>query len=375
MTMTPSELKNLKVAVVGAGYGGASAAKALSLLGADVTVYERAGQVREVGAGIGLRPDTMEQFRRWGSLAAVAAVSSPSDYFEALTALGEPIMKQPWPGSVDGDDTTKTHLIHRGDFIDALLSVLPAGMVRLGHRLTGIEDLGDQAKMTFSNGETATADLVIAADGIRSTVRSLLFEDKPPVFSGEIAFRVVVNAEDAYGLVTDDNFRMYIGRGTKVYFLPLRHRNQVSFDVTFPSSDSAWSPEATKDDLLAAMEGFDERLVNIARNLDMSVVNIRSAYDIDPVDVWHTDSVALLGDAAHAMLHHQGQGANSAILDARGLADALEDAGSVKEALATYQAVRKPVTDELQRFSRQGWDEEAVVDPFAEQQPAASAQG
>jgi salicylate hydroxylase len=375
MTMTPSELKNLKVAVVGAGYGGASAAKALSLLGADVTVYERAGQVREVGAGIGLRPDTMEQFRRWGSLAAVAAVSSPSDYFEALTALGEPIMKQPWPGSVDGDDTTKTHLIHRGDFIDALLSVLPAGMVRLGHRLTGIEDLGDQAKMTFSNGETATADLVIAADGIRSTVRSLLFEDKPPVFSGEIAFRVVVNAEDAYGLVTDDNFRMYIGRGTKVYFLPLRHRNQVSFDVTFPSSDSAWSPEATQDDLLAAMEGFDERLVNIARNLDMSVVNIRSAYDIDPVDVWHTDSVALLGDAAHAMLHHQGQGANSAILDARGLADALEDAGSVKEALATYQAVRKPVTDELQRFSRQGWDEEAVVDPFAEQQPAASAQG
>jgi salicylate hydroxylase len=206
-------------------------------------------------------------------------------------------------------------------------------------------------------------------------VRSLLFEDKPPVFSGEIAFRVVVNAEDAYGLVTDDNFRMYIGRGTKVYFLPLRHRNQVSFDVTFPSSDSAWSPEATKDDLLAAMEGFDERLVNIARDLDMSVVNIRSAYDIDPVGVWHTDSVALLGDAAHAMLHHQGQGANSAILDARGLADALEEAGSVKEALAMYQAVRKPVTDELQRFSRQGWDEEAVVDPFAEQHPTASAQG
>jgi salicylate hydroxylase len=375
MTMMLSELKNLKVAVVGAGYGGASAAKALSLLGADVTVYERASQVREVGAGIGLRPDTMEQFRRWGSLAAVTAVSSPSDYFEALTALGEPIMKQPWPGSVDGDDTTKTHLIHRGDFIDALLSVLPAGMVRLAHRLTGIEDLGDQARMTFSNGETATADLVIAADGIRSTVRSLLFEDKPPVFSGEIAFRVVVNAEDAYGLVTDDNFRMYIGRGTKVYFLPLRHRNQVSFDVTFPSSDSAWSPEATKDDLLAAMEGFDERLVNIARNLDMSTVNIRSAYDIDPVAVWHTDSVALLGDAAHAMLHHQGQGANSAILDARGLADALEEAVSVKEALAMYQAVRKPVTDELQRFSRQGWDEEAVVDPFAEQQPAASAQG
>jgi salicylate hydroxylase len=368
MIMQPSELQHLKIAVVGAGYGGASAAKALSLLGADVTVYEQASRIREVGAGIGLRPSTMEQFRRWGSLDAVAAVSSPSDYFEARTATGEPIMKEPWPGSIDGDDTTKTHLIHRGDFIDALVSVLPEGMIRVGHKLTEIEDLGDQARMTFANGETATADLVIGADGIRSTVRARLFEDKPPVFSGEIAYRVVVDAQDAYGLVTDDNFRMYIGRGTKVYFLPLRHRNQVSFDVTFPSSDSDWSPRGTKEDLLTAMAGFDERLVNIARNLDMSTVNIRSAYDIDPIDVWHSGSVALLGDAAHAMLHHQGQGANSAILDVRGLTDALEQAGSVPEALALYQATRKPVTDELQRFSRQGWDEGAITDPFAAQQ-------
>ncbi len=86
----------------------------------------------------------------------------------------------------------------------------------------------------------------------------------------------------------------------------------------------------------------------------------RSVFDIDSIDSWHTDSVALLGDAAHAMLHHQGQGANSAILDAGGLADALLQGGSVKDALAIYQATRKPVTDELQRVSRQGWHADAV---------------
>jgi salicylate hydroxylase len=370
--MQAKELKNLKIAIVGAGYGGASAGKALSLLGADVIVYEQASQIREVGAGIGLRPTTMEQFRRWGSFDAVAAVSSPSDYFEALTPTGEPILKEAWPDNVDGDDTRKTHLIHRGDFIDALVSVLPDGMIRVGYKLVKIEDLGDQARVSFANGETVTADLVIGADGIRSTVRACLFEDKAPVFSGEVAFRVVVDTKDAFGLVTDDNFRMYIGRGTKVYFLPLRHRNQVSFDVTFPSSDSAWSPQGTREELLAALEGFDERLVDIARNLDMATVNIRSAYDIDPIDVWHTDSVALLGDAAHAMLHHQGQGANSAILDVRGLTDALEEAGSVSEALALYQVTRKPVTDELQRFSRQGYDDGAVTQAFAERAPAPS---
>jgi salicylate hydroxylase len=370
--MLAADLQNLKIAIVGAGYGGASAGKALSLLGADVTVYEQASRIREVGAGIGLRPTTMEQFRRWGSFDAVAAVSSPSDYFEAFTPTGEPLLKEAWPDNVEGDDTRKTHLIHRGDFIDALVSVLPEGMIRVGYKLTDIEDLGDRAQITFANGEKVTADLVIGADGIRSTVRAKMFEDKAPVFSGEVAFRVVVNSEDAFGLVTDDNFRMYIGRGTKVYFLPLRHRNQVSFDVTFPSSDRSWSPQGTKEELLAAMQGFDERLVAIARNLDMATVNIRSAYDIDPIDVWHTGSVVLLGDAAHAMLHHQGQGANSAILDVRGLTDALEEADTVSEALALYQGVRKPVTDELQRFSRQGYDDSAVTQAFAERAPTPS---
>ena len=97
------DIKNLKIAVVGAGYGGAAAAKALSLLGADVTVYEQATQIREVGAGIGLRPSTMDRFRQWGIFDAIAAVSSPSDYFEILTATGDPIVKDAWPGIDDYD--------------------------------------------------------------------------------------------------------------------------------------------------------------------------------------------------------------------------------------------------------------------------------
>jgi salicylate hydroxylase len=164
---------------------------------------------------------------------------------------------------------------------------------------------------------------------------------------------------------------MYMGRGTKVYLLPLRHRNQMSFDITALNPDSTWAPRITKEDLLATVEGFDERIVDIARGLDMEAVNIRAVYDIDPVDTWHTDSVVLMGDAAHSMLHHQGQGANSAIEDAGALADALAQAGSVKEALALFQAIRKPVTDELQRISRQGWTEDEVNDVFPGQKPTS----
>ena len=366
--MKASEIKNLKIAVVGAGYGGAAASKALSLLGAAVTVYEQAPQMGEVGAGIGLRPATMARFRQWGIFDAIAQVSSASDYFEILTATGEPIMKDTWP---EFGKEKQTYLIHRRDFIEALLSVLPEGMVQLGHRLETIEDTGGQSVLTFANGETVEADLVVGADGIKSVVREQLFSDKAPVFSGEHAYRVVISADDAHGMVVDDNLRMYMGRGTKVYLLPLRHRNQMSFDITALNPDGTWAPVITKEDLLKTVDGFDERIVGIARGLDMDTVNIRAVYDIDPVDTWHTDSVVLMGDAAHSMLHHQGQGANSAIEDAGALADALAQAGSVKEALALFQATRKPVTDELQRISRQGWSEEEVNDVFPGQKPSS----
>ncbi|MFJ1654542.1 NAD(P)/FAD-dependent oxidoreductase [Streptomyces sp. NPDC088337] len=369
--MQSSDLKNLKIAIVGAGYGGAAAAKALSLLGAEVDVYEQANQIREVGAGIGLRPVTMNRFRQWGIFDAIAKVTSPSEYFEILTATGDPIMKETWPA--DGEQT-HTHLIHRGDFIDALLGVLPEGMVHLGHKLESIEDKGDSSVLTFAGGKTVEADLVVGADGIKSVVRGQLFGEKGPVFSGEHAYRAVIPVDAAHGMVVDDNLRMYIGKGTKIYLLPLRHRGQVSFDITALCPDGTWNPQVTKDDMLKTVEGFDERLVSITRDLDMNTVNIRAVYDIDPVDTWHSDSVVLVGDAAHSMLHHQGQGANSAIEDGGALADALRQADSVTEALALYQATRKPVTDELQRISRQGWTEAEINDVFPGQKPAAAGQ-
>ena len=310
----------------------------------------------------------MNRFREWKILDAITNVSSPSDYFQILTATGDHIIKESWP-EIDTYGLT-THLIHRGDFIDALLGELPADMVQLNHAAAAVEDHGENATVTFTDGTRITADLVIGADGIRSVVRKQLFSDKDPVFAGEHAYRTVIPVDECYGMVIDDNLRMYLGHGTKVYLLPLRHRNQMSFDITCLRADSAWAPVVTKNDILTAVEGFDERIVNMTRNLNMHAVSVRAVYDIDPIDTWHTDCVALIGDAAHAMLHHQGQGANSAIVDVGALTDALREAGSVKEALAAYFTTRKPVTDELQRISRQGWSEDEINDVFPGQKPA-----
>jgi salicylate hydroxylase len=365
--MKTSELTDLDIAIVGGGYGGAAAAIALTSIGADnVHVYEQAHEIRQVGAGIGLRPQTVELFRKWGIFDAIATVSSPSDYLEIFTADGRHVLaREEWPGMRDYAQPNQTRIIHRGDFIDALLGALPREMAHIGRKITGIEDHGHHATLTFESGETVTADLVIGADGIRSVVRRQLFSDSPPVFSGEHAYRTVISADDAYGLVTDDNPRFYMGRGgTIAYNLPLCHRGQLSYDITAPSPNDVWAPEITNDYLVSLLDGFDERVVKIARDLDIAAVTSRSVYDIDPVDTWHTDCVTILGDAAHAMLHHQGQGANSAIQDAAALADALVQSASVSEALARYQATRKPVTDHLQRISRVGWNADAVQSAF-----------
>lgn len=363
------DVTQLEIAVVGGGYGGASAAKALQAVGAEhVHVYEQASAIFQVGAGIGLRPPTVDLFRQWGMFDLIAAVSSPSEFLEIYSADGTRLLAhEEWPLMHDYPEPTPTRIIHRGDFIDVLLAVLPPDMVHLGYRLTRIEDRGTHAELAFDNGERARADLVVGADGIRSVVRHQLFSDAPTVFAHEHAYRVVVGSEHAYGLADDPNPRFFMAdTGVKAYNLPLPHRRQLSFDVTAPSDDEAWEPQITKDYLLGLLDGFDERVRNVARDLDIDEVTSRSVHDIDLIDNWHSDCVALVGDAAHAMLHHQGQGANSAIQDVGSLATALEKASSVPEALAAYQQDRKPSVDELWTLSRMGWNAAAVESAFPE---------
>jgi salicylate hydroxylase len=365
--MKPTELKDLRIAIIGGGYGGAATAKALQSIGCEnVHVYEQANQLTQVGAGIGLRPKTMDLFRQWGIFDTIANVATPSDRLYIYSADGSQLIaEEPWPGLHDYGDITHCQLIHRGDFIEALLSTLPEEMIHIGHKLVKIEEQNDEVALSFSNGTEVTADLVIGADGIRSTVRKQLLSDAEPVYSGEHAYRIVLPLDEARGLMPDNNPRFYMGTdGTVAYNLPLHTRNEFSYDITTHSEDGSWAPEVTVDDVVASIEGFEERIVEIAKSVDMDKVTSRAVFDIDPLDTWHTDRVALLGDAAHAMLHHQGQGANSAIQDAGGLIDALEQHDTVAEALAAYQAERKPITDNLQRVSRQGWNADAVDSAF-----------
>ena len=171
--------------------------------------------------------------------------------------------------------------------------------------------------------------------------------------------------DESLGLMPDNNPRFYMGSdGTVAYNLPLHTRNEFSYDITAHTDDASWAPEVTLDDVVASIEGFEERIVEIAKGLDMDKVTSRAVFDIDPLDTWHTDRVALLGRCRTCHVAPPGQGANSAIQDAGGLIEALQQENTVTEALAAYQALRKPVTDNLQHVSRGGWNADAVDSAF-----------
>lgn len=352
--------KEAKIVIIGCGIGGAATAVALQNEGINAEIYEQASAITEVGAGIGMRPPTINFFKKWGIYEDIERKSSLSNFMEILLGNGDVLVKENWPLLTNGDEEGGwARLIHRADLIDILLSHIPPELIHLKHRCDSIITHENYAEVHFENGKSIEADLVIAADGIRSLVRSNFFSKVDPVYSGTHAYRAILDEKDSFGLFEDNTFKVFIDGDVNVYVMPLHHRNQISFDVTVPSEKVAWRPDIDKTEMLSYLKNFDSKIQAIAANIEN--YTCRAVYDIEPVESWNSNCVTLLGDSAHAMLHHQGQGANMAIQDGGVLAESLSDSKTIPEALKKYYARRKPVTDKYQELSRQQYNQEATT--------------
>ena len=340
----------LRVAIIGGGIAGASAAVALKKIGIKADLYEQASEIKEVGAGIGIRTTSLKFIKDWGIYDIIQRKTEVNSHIEIRTAMNHLITREAWPVLTDNPDENWQLLVHRADLIDTFLNQLAPENIHLSHKLEKIINHGDYAEARFENGNIIEADLIIGADGIRSLVRNQLFSDAPPVYSGTHAYRAIVKDKEVFEFVPDNTFKVFVDYHAQIYLMPLHPRNEVSFDVTAESPDPSWAPEVTKEEIVALLENFDPKFKKIAANVDRYVN--RAIYDIDPLDRWHSNSVVLLGDAAHAMLHHQGHGANTSIQDSGVLAEELSKANSIPEALQQYQARRKPITDLYQKISR-----------------------
>ena len=341
------------VAVVGGGIGGLFAANALIAHGLNVSVYEQAPALGEVGAGAYLTPNSVRHLERvglgpatekWGS-----RVGTGSHYFRHD---GTPIA----PVQVtDSSGWNATFGMHRADFVDFLAAALPAGTVHTGHRATGFEQQGDVARVSFANGTSAEADAVVGADGIHSELRPYVFPPSTPVFHGSLAYRGLVSLER----VPDwpmDRWQAWLGTGKHFLAFPVRHGtiiNYVGFVPAGAEIKESWSAPGEPDALRQEFAGWDPRIGALLKQVDKT---FRWAmYDREPLPTWTKGRLTLLGDAAHPMLPHLGQGANQSIEDGIALATILQraDRASVPAALLAYERLRRERVAQVQRGARE----------------------
>src|SRR6202163_4893136 len=177
----------LTVAIVGAGMGGLASAAALRRVGIDVTVYEQAAQFVRRGAGIQVGCNAMKVLRGLGLESRLRGGSFyPRSWNNRDWRTGEVKFDMIFGETAERKFGAPYLLAHRGDLHAALASAVPAEYVKLGHRLVGLDETGDGVRLSFADGTVAVADAVIAADGVHSAVKDILFGASPLNFTGRI---------------------------------------------------------------------------------------------------------------------------------------------------------------------------------------------
>ena len=341
------------IAIVGGGIGGLFAANALIAHGLRVSVYEQAPELGEIGAGVYLTPNSVRHLERVGLGAATekwgSRVGTGSHYFRHDGAPIAPVQVS------DSSGWNATFGMHRADFVGFLAATLPAGVVHAGHRATGFEQHGDVARVSFANGASADADAVIAADGIHSELRPHVFPPSNPVFHGSVAYRGLVPLERMRDWPMD-RWQAWLGTAKHFLAFPVRHGTIINY-VGFVPADAemkeSWSAPGDSDALRREFEGWDPRIGALLSQVDNT---FRWAlYDREPLPIWTKGRLTLLGDAAHPMLPHLGQGANQSIEDGIALATILQraDRASVPAALQAYERLRRERVAHVQRGARE----------------------
>jgi salicylate hydroxylase len=358
--------KGLTAAVVGGGIGGLATAAALTRAGIRASVYEQAAELGEVGAGVLIGPNSVRLLHRLGLAEAIDEVGGwvgeGSTYYRHDGARVAPVM------TTDSAGWAAMYGMHRADLIDVLRRAVPGDRIYPGHRAVSVEQDADRARVVFENGAVAEADLVIAADGIHSALRRFVTEPTAPVFSGQISYRGVLDTSRLPWWPARI-FQVWMGEGKHVIVFPVRAGRMLNFVCFVPADEEtreSWSAPGDPDGLRAAFEGFAAPVTGLLRQVDSTFW--WGLYDREPLAEWTRGRLALLGDAAHPMLPHLGQGANQSVEDAFALAAVLKDASSadVPAALRRYARVRRRRTDVVQANSRRNGERYDQVNRTAE---------
>jgi salicylate hydroxylase len=343
----------LRAVVAGGGIGGTAAAVALARAGIDVQVFEQAQQLTEVGAGVSLAPNGLRMLEALGVGEGIRRLGARHLSTQLRLFDGRPAQHEAHQFARAGQNVG----IHRADLLALLAGQLPPGTVRTGHRCAGFSQDAGSATAGFANGAAATADVVVGADGIHSVLQGFVVDPAKPEFSGVVAYRGLVPRLDEYPAGT---MRMWVGESKHFLVFPVRAGQLLNYVGFVPSGTSvreSWSAPGDPAALAAHFAGWDPVIGKVIAAISGPGGSgfQWGMYDRSPLPRWSRGRLTLLGDAAHPMLPHLGQGVNQALEDAVALATLLGAcAGSadVPRALTAYEELRRDRAARIQLGSR-----------------------
>jgi salicylate hydroxylase len=348
-----------KIVVIGAGIGGLAAALALLRRGIDVEVYEQAGELTEVGAGVQMSANGSRVLYALGLEQALAHVQvTPSRRVIRHWSTGET-----WDWFALGVASAQRYgtphlMLHRGDLhgiLAAAVQVLKPDAIRTARRCVATTQTADRAEVRFADGSGVAADIVIGADGIHSQVRADLFGADRPQFTGCVAWRGLVAMNRLPPRLAQMVGTNWFGPRGHVLHYPVRRGELMNF-VGFVERDDwqveSWSAAGTAEELADDFGGWHADVHAMIRALDTP---FRWALMVrDPMARWSRGRIALLGDACHPTLPFLGQGAVMAIEDGYVLAACLAKyADDPAAAFARYEAIRCERTATVVRKSHE----------------------
>lgn len=346
-----------RIAIVGAGLGGACAAVLLQKAGFEVDVFEQAPEFSRLGAGIHMGPNVMKIFRRMGIEDAVANKGSKPDFWFSRDGHSGDYMSRIKLGEFAVKEYGAPYVtIHRGDLHELQIAALGDARLHYNKKLVSCHDDGTGVDLVFEDGTRHRADIVIGADGINSRIREHMFGAERPKDTGWVGHRALIRGDalKKYAYPFEPCVKWWTADRHLMVYYTTDKRDEYYFVSGVPHPkweyDTAFVP-CSRDDMRKDFEGYNpevQALIDVAEDITKWPLFYR-----DPLPLWSAGRIVLLGDACHPMKPHMAQGAAMAIEDGAMLARCLEETGlsDFGTSFKLYEANRRERASRVQSVS------------------------